>query len=76
LASLGSCNNRTKVIKALERAGFERYAGGKHVIMHHPDGRFTTIPNARRIKIGTLRAVIRQCGLTTEEFLKLYAGRR
>ena len=76
MASLGSCNDRRKVIKALERASFERDSGGKHVVMHHPDGRFTTIPNDRRIKTGTLRAIIRQCGLTVEEFLRLYAGRR
>ncbi len=54
MANLGSCNDRRKVIKALERAGFERDSGGKHVLMHHTDGRFTTIPNARRIKKGTL----------------------
>lgn len=75
MASLANCNDRNKVIKALTRAGFASDAGGKHVILHHPDGRFTTIPNARRIKTGTLRAIIRQCGLTVEAFLKLYAGK-
>jgi len=64
------------VIKALERAGFEQDEGGKHVVMHHSDGRLTTIPNDREIRIGTLKAIVRQCGLTDQEFIRLYGGKR
>jgi predicted RNA binding protein YcfA (HicA-like mRNA interferase family) len=74
VATLRSCNKRRKVIQALRRAGFESAAGGKHVIMHHPDGRYTTIPNSRNICLGTLKAIIRQCGLSEAEFIWLYEG--
>jgi predicted RNA binding protein YcfA (HicA-like mRNA interferase family) len=70
--SLGAYNKRARVIRALERAGFNRAQGAKHLVMHHADGRYTTIPNSRVIAVGTLRAIIRQCGLTTKEFIRLY----
>lgn len=73
---LRSCNKRLKVIKALERAGFERDEGSKHVVMHHSDGRFATMPNGREIKIGTLKAILRQCRLTDAEFIRLYRGNK
>ena len=76
MPSLNNANLRTRVIRALRRAGFVERAGGKHTIMEHPDGRFTTIPNHRKLKVGTLRAVIRQCDLTEAAFLRLYSGRR
>lgn len=73
---LRTCNQRSKVIRAIERAGFERDEGGKHVVMHHSDGRFTTIPNSRRIRLGTLKAIVKQCGLTNERFIRLYTGKK
>jgi predicted RNA binding protein YcfA (HicA-like mRNA interferase family) len=72
---LRTCNKRLRVIAALERAGFRAHQGAKHVVMHHPDGRYTTIPNARELKLGTLKAILRQCGLSVEEFIRLYQGR-
>ena len=41
--------------------------------MAHADGRFTTIPNHRRLLVPTLRAIIKQCALTESEYLALYA---
>ena len=76
MPSLSNANKRTKVIRALRRAGFRDYAGGKHTIMQHPDGRYTTIPNHHTLKVGTLRAIIKQCGLTESEFLALYGKRQ
>jgi predicted RNA binding protein YcfA (HicA-like mRNA interferase family) len=59
---------------ALEKAGFEvRRQTGSHVIMYKSGIRHPiSIPrHPRDLPKGTLRAVIRQAGLTVEEFLGL-----
>ena len=76
MPSLANANKQTQVIRALERAGFERRSGGKHTIMAHSDGRYTVIPNHRQLKVNTLRAILKQCELTEAEYLGLYAGKR
>ena len=46
---------------------------GSHIILRHretPHHRLT-IPNHREISIGTLRAILKQAGLTVEEFRTL-----
>jgi len=72
MSRLANANVRSKVIRALRRAGFVEHQGGKHTIMEHPDGRYTTIPRHRRIKPLLLKKILKQCGLTEEEFLRLY----
>lgn len=76
MPSIANANKQTQVIRALERAGFERRSGGKHTIMAHADGRYTVIPNHRQLKPGTLRAILKQCRLAEAEYLDLYAGKR
>lgn len=46
---------------------------GSHIILRneYPPHRRLTIPNHKEIAKGTLRAIIRQSGLTLDEFLKL-----
>ena len=46
---------------------------GSHIILRHKDPpyRRLTIPNHKEIAKGTLRAIIRQAGLTREEFMGL-----
>lgn len=75
MPSLANANNRAKVLRALERAGYERRSGRNHTIMEHPDGHYTVIPNHVRLKTGTLRAIIKQCGLTEARFIELYTGK-
>ena len=61
------------VVRALERAGFvfDRQKGG-HMVYYHPQTNATAvIPRHREIKKGTLREILRQAGLTREEFLGL-----
>ena len=72
MPSLANANVRTRVIRALRRAGFVDRAGGKHTIMEHPNGAYTTIPNHRTLKLGTVRAILKQCRLTERQFLALY----
>jgi len=66
----------SEVIHKLRKAGFvfDRHAKGSHEIWYHPiTRRRTVVPNhpGRDIPKGTLRAIIQQAGLTTEEFINL-----
>ena len=59
------------VVRALERAGFSIIrVSGSHHRLRHPDGRVTTVPvhSGRDVPRGTLRAVLRQCDLSPDEF--------
>lgn len=64
-----------KVIEALERIGFVRVrASGSHHIYEHPNrpGRIVPVQvHARDLKRPMLKQVIKQAGLTEEQFLKL-----
>ena len=46
---------------------------GGHIILRHanPPYRRLTVPNHKEIARGTLRAILRQTGLTAEELIKL-----
>ena len=63
------------LIKKLRAAGFnfDRQAKGSHEIWFNPVTRKrTTIPNhPKPLSKGTLRAIIKQIGLTIEEFKNL-----
>ena len=61
-----------QVVRALERAGFvlDHHTGG-HAILWHPERRRSaSVPlhGGRDLRPGTLRAIIRQAGLSIEEF--------
>lgn len=63
-----------KVLKVLIRAGFKIVRQrGSHVILKHPEGKLTVVPIHRGEDIGRglLLKVIKDAGLTREEFLKL-----
>ena len=59
------------VVKALEKIGyvFDRQRGS-HMILRQqsPPHRRLTVPDHKEVAKGTLRAIIRQAGLTVEEF--------
>ena len=64
------------VIKKLKKAGFvfDRQAKGSHEIWYNPETRRrTTVPNhpGADIPKGTLKAIIKQAGISVEEFLEL-----
>jgi predicted RNA binding protein YcfA (HicA-like mRNA interferase family) len=63
-----------EVAKALAKIGYEvDHQTGSHLILRqkeHPHRRIT-VPMHREIAKGTLRAIIRQAGLTVEEFIEL-----
>ena len=63
-----------KAVKALTRVGFSiDHQTGSHIIMRKDGSKSVTIsvPKHKEMKAGTLRILIKQAGLTVEEFLKL-----
>lgn len=65
----------SEVVRILERAGFIRWRQqGSHLTMYRTsDRRALTIPVhfAKTVPKGTLRAIIKQAGLTPKEFIAL-----
>ena len=63
-----------KVIAALQRGGFEirRVRGSHYQLVHVDNGRRVTVPHHKRdLKRPTVQAIIKQTGLTTQEFIDL-----
>jgi predicted RNA binding protein YcfA (HicA-like mRNA interferase family) len=59
-------------VRAFQRVGDEvDHETGSHVILRHPSGRRLTVPNHRELAKGTLRALIRDAGVTKEPFAEL-----
>ena len=62
--------NHLAAVKALERAGFRLARQGKHVVM--TDGRrIITIPRHNPVNAFTMAGIVKDAGLTVEEFRKL-----
>lgn len=60
--------------RAFRKIGYELDGQhGSHMILRHsrPPHRRISIPNHRELAKGTLRALIREAGLTVEEFSRL-----
>ena len=59
-----------EVLRKLKRAGFEeRRRAGSHVVLRHPDGRQTYVAmHPGDMPSGTFKAILRQAGITEEEF--------
>ena len=63
-------------VKALEKSGFvfDRQKGS-HMVYYHPETQATTIvPKHSVIKKGTLAQILKQAGLTREDFFRLIQG--
>jgi predicted RNA binding protein YcfA (HicA-like mRNA interferase family) len=61
-------------VKALRKLGYQvDHQTGSHVILRRetPPHRRLTVPAHPELAKGTLRAIIREAGLTVEEFRKL-----
>jgi predicted RNA binding protein YcfA (HicA-like mRNA interferase family) len=62
--------NHLQAVKALERAGFEVIRQSGHIVMS--DGRRTvTIPRHNPVNAFTMFAIVRDAGLTIEQFRDL-----
>jgi predicted RNA binding protein YcfA (HicA-like mRNA interferase family) len=67
---------KSRVIRALQRLGFELVREREHIAMlrQNPDGTATplTLPNHSHIKASTLRAICTQSGIARDAFLNAY----
>ena len=71
MSRLPVCSGRD-AIRAFEKLGYAvDHQTGSHIILRHPQMRRLTVPNHRELAKGTLRALIREAGLTKEEFVNL-----
>jgi len=62
--------NHLAVVRALEKAGFKIIRQAKHIIMS--DGtRILTIPRNNPVNAYTLGGIVRDAGLTAEQFREL-----
>jgi predicted RNA binding protein YcfA (HicA-like mRNA interferase family) len=62
------------IVRALAKIGYlQDHQRGSHIILRHqaPPHRRLTIPDHQELAKGTLRAIIREAGLTVEEMLEL-----
>ena len=63
-----------EAVKAFQKVGYllDHQTGG-HIILRHqdPPHRRLTVPNHAEIAKGTLRSLLRQAGLTVEQFRAL-----
>lgn len=65
----------SEIVKTLRRAGFVfRNQVGSHVILKHPETQATVsvpVHSGRDVPPGTLRRILRDAGLTIQEFQQL-----
>lgn len=62
--------NHLEAVRALEKAGFRIVRQGKHIVMS--DGvRILTIPRHNPVNAFTMGGIVRDAGLSVEEFKKL-----
>lgn len=65
-----------RVSRAMKSLGFHVVRAGNHVSLARtePDGSVTpmTLPGHRTIKASTLRTVLTQCGISRDEFIRVY----
>jgi predicted RNA binding protein YcfA (HicA-like mRNA interferase family) len=63
-------------VRALERAGFYfKRQTGSHIILRRDDPfAQVVVPDHRTLDRGTLRAIIRQTGLSVDEFVDILEG--
>ncbi|MCX8512423.1 MAG: type II toxin-antitoxin system HicA family toxin [Chthoniobacteraceae bacterium] len=58
-----------EAVRALQRLGFEMIRQkGSHIVMRRGSSG-CIVPNHREVKIGTLAGVLRQAGISAEEFI-------
>lgn len=62
-----------EILAKLQRAGFvARRQSGSHIILRHPDGRQTYVAmHTADVPTGTYRAILKQAGISEEEFRRL-----
>ena len=72
MGKLGNISGK-EAVKAFQKAGWEKVGHvGSHLVMTKPNLRVNlSIPQHKELSIGTLRALIRNAGMSVDEFLDL-----
>jgi predicted RNA binding protein YcfA (HicA-like mRNA interferase family) len=72
LGRLGNISGK-EAVKAFQKAGWQTIGQvGSHLVMVKPGVRANlSIPQHKELSVGTSRALIRNSGLTVEQFLEL-----
>jgi predicted RNA binding protein YcfA (HicA-like mRNA interferase family) len=71
VSRLPACSGRD-VVRAMQKLGYEiDHQTGSHMILRHSNRRRLTVPDHRELAKGTLRSIIREAGLTKEQFVEL-----
>jgi predicted RNA binding protein YcfA (HicA-like mRNA interferase family) len=75
MGKLGNISGK-EAAKAFERTGWTSMGQvGSHLVMVKPGVRVNlSIPQHKELSVGTLRALIRNAGMTVDEFLRLASG--
>ncbi|MEO7802924.1 MAG: type II toxin-antitoxin system HicA family toxin [Actinomycetota bacterium] len=59
----------SEAVKALGKAGFDRVSQrGSHMKLRNLEGQTVIVPLHRELAKGTLRSILRQAGLSEEDF--------
>ncbi|HUI01357.1 MAG TPA: type II toxin-antitoxin system HicA family toxin [Nitrososphaerales archaeon] len=60
------------VVKVLGKLGFVvKRQSGSHLILEHADGRWTVVPRHDPIKLGTVKSILEDVGLSKEDYHNL-----
>ena len=71
MSRLPACSGRDAV-RVFQRLGYQvDRQTGSHIILRHPQMRRLTVPDHRELAKGTLRSLIREAGITKEQFAGL-----
>lgn len=62
--------NHLRAVRALEKAGFRVARQGKHIVLTD-DRRIVTVPRNNPVNAFTMGRIVRDAGLTEDEFRKL-----
>lgn len=62
------------LVKFFVKQGYSTsHQTGSHMILENLNGKILVIPKHKEVSTGTLRAIIRQSGLSREEFMEIYS---
>jgi predicted RNA binding protein YcfA (HicA-like mRNA interferase family) len=71
MSRLPVCSGQ-EAVRAFRQLGYEiDHQTGSHIILRHPSMRRLTVPNHRELAKGTLRSLIREAGISKEDFVEL-----
>ena len=71
MSRLPVCSGRDAV-RAFGKVGYAvDHQTGSHIILRHSNRRRLTVPDHRELAKGTLRSLIREAGLTVDQFTAL-----